>query len=211
MADKNIKTGVKKTKEVVDKTEDKVELSKEEPIKEKPVKKKLNKSQISNLLKKHENDINVEVLNIGIGSVLYMNKMGQTYFDLELGESEIVSLGMIKEVCGRSMGFFKDFAITITNIFLEDVEGITNQDVITYLGLDRVFKDVEGYDTDFVKEFVLNSDEQEFEKELKKKGRKFTKMIACKMIQLYQDGEDIDRNKEIIVKDLLELESLKFR
>lgn len=211
MAEKNIKKGIKKTKDVVDKTEDKVELSKEEPIKEKPVKKKLNKSQISNLLKKHENDINVEVLNIGIGSVLYMNKMGQTYFDLELGESEIVSLGMIKEVCGRSMGFFKDFAITVTNIFLEDVEGITNQDVITYLGLDRVFKDVEDYDTDFVKEFVLNSDEQEFENELKKKGRKFTKMIACKMIQLYQDGEDIDRNKEIIVKDLLELESLKFR
>lgn len=211
MAEKTIKKGVKKTKDVADKTEDKVELTKEEIVKEKPVKKKLNKSQISNLLKKHENDINVEVLNIGIGSVLYMNKMGQTYFDLELGESDIISLGMMKEVCGRSMGFFKDFAITITNIFLDEVEDVTTEDVMTYLGLDRVFKDIDDYDTDFLKEFVLGSDEQEFKKELKKNGRRFAKMIACKMIQLYQDGEDIDRNKEIIVKDLLELESLKFR
>ena len=209
MAEKNIK---KETKNKAKKTEDVVEQVKnDDVVKEKPIKKQLNKSQISNLLKKHENDINVEVLNIGIGSVLYMNKMGQTYFDLDLGESEIISLGMMKEVCSRSMAFFKDFAITVTNIFLDEVEDITTQDVITYLGLDRVFKDVEGYDTDFLKEFVLNSDEQEFEKELNKKGRKFTKMIACKMIQLYQNGEDIDRNKEIIVKDLLELESLKFR
>lgn len=198
MAEKNIKKSTKKTKDVSEKLE-------------KPIKKKLNKSQISNLLKKHENDINVEVLNIGIGSVLYMNKMGQTYFDLDLGESEIISLGMMKEVCSRSMAFFKDFAITITNIFLEEVEDVTNQDVMTYLGLDRVFKDIEDYDTDFIKDFILDSNEHEFEKELKKKGRKFTKMIACKMIQLYQDGEDIDRDKEIIVKDLLELESLKFR
>lgn len=205
MAEKNIKKETKKTKDVAEK------LEKNEVIEKKPIKKKLNKSQISNLLKKHENDINVEVLNIGIGSVLYMNKMGQTYFDLELGESEIISLGMMKEVCGRSMGFFKDFAITVTNIFLDDVEDIKTYDVITYLGLDRVFKDIEDYDTDFIKEFILTADEQEFEKELKVKGRKFTKMIACKMIQLYQDGEDIDREKEIIVKDLLELESLKFR
>ena len=204
MAEKNIKKE-KKTKDVVDK------LEKVEVAEEKPIKKKLNKSQISNLLKKNENDINVEVLNIGIGSVLYMNKMGQTYFDLDLGESEIISLGMMKEVCSRSMAFFKDFAITVTNIFLDEVEDITTQDVITYLGLDRVFKDVEGYDTDFLKEFVLNSDEQEFEKELNKKGRKFIKMIACKMIQLYQDGEDIDRDKEILVRKLLDLESLKFR
>lgn len=208
MAQKNIKKEIKKTKDI---DVDEEQLNDVKVKEEKPIKKKLNKSQISNLLKKHENDINVEVLNIGIGSVLYMNKMGQTYFNLELGESEIISLGMMKEVCGRSIGFFKDFAITVTNIFLEDVEDVTNQDVITYLGLDRVFKDVEDYDTDFVKEFVLSSDEQEFEKELKKKGRRFTKMIACKMIQLYQDGEDIDRDKEIIVKDLLELESLKFR
>lgn len=206
MAKKNIeKKEIKKTKDLVDKSEEK------EATKEKTIKKKLNKSQISNLLKKHENDINVEVLNIGIGSVLYMNKMGQTYFDLDLGESEIISLGMMKEVCGRSMGFFKDFAITITNIFLEEVEDVTHQDVITYLGLDRVFKEIDEYDTDFIRDFILESDEEEFEKELKKKGRRFTKMIACKMIQLYQDGEDIDRGKEIIVKDLLELESLNFK
>lgn len=206
MAKKSIeKKEIKKTKDVVEKSEEK------EITKEKVTKKKLNKSQISNLLKKHENDINVEVLNIGIGSVLYMNKMGQTYFDLDLGESEIISLGMMKEVCGRSMGFFKDFAITITNIFLEEVEDITHQDVITYLGLDRVFKEIDEYDTDFIRNFILESDEEEFEKELKKKGRKFTKMIACKMIQLYQDGEDIDRGKEIIVKDLLDLESLNFK
>ncbi len=206
MAKKSVeKKEIKKTKDVVEKSEEK------EVTKEKVTKKKLNKSQISNLLKKHENDINVEVLNIGIGSVLYMNKMGQTYFDLDLGESEIISLGMMKEVCGRSMGFFKDFAITITNIFLEEVEDITHQDVITYLGLDRVFKEIDEYDTDFIRNFILESDEEEFEKELKKKGRKFTKMIACKMIQLYQDGEDIDRGKEIIVKDLLDLESLNFK
>lgn len=207
MAEKTIKKSRKKTKEVTE------EITKDEvmEVEKEPAKNKLNKSQISNLLKKHENDINVEVLNIGIGSVLYMNKMGQTYFDLELGESEIISLGMIKEVCSRSMNFFKDFAITITNVFLDEVEDVTTQDVMTYLGLDRVFKDIENYDTDFIKDFVLNLDEDEFEKELKKKGRKFIKMIACKMIQLYQDGEDIDRSKEIIVKDLLDLESLNFK
>lgn len=174
-------------------------------------KKKLNKSQKFNLIKKHENSINIEVLNIGIGSVIYMNKMGQTYFDLDLGESEIISLAMMKEVCNKSLGFFKDFAITITNIFLEDVEGIEEEDIITYLGLDRVFKDIDDYDTDFIKEFVLDSDVEDFEETLNKKGRKFTKMIACKMIQLYKENEDIQRDKEIIVKDILGLESLNFK
>lgn len=174
-------------------------------------KKKLNKSQKFNLIKKNENSINIEVLNIGIGSVLYMNKMGQTYFDLDLGESEIISLAMMKEICSKSLGFFKDFAITITNIFLEDVEGIEEEDIITYLGLDRVFKDIDDYDTDFIKEFVLDSDVEDFEETLNKKGRKFTKMIACKMIQLYKENEDIQRDKEIIVKDILGLESLNFK
>ena len=184
----------------------KVEEQKEKVKQETKVKK--TKSQIFNELKKNESNINVEILNIGVGSVCYMNRLGQTYFDLDLGESDIISLGFIKEVCMKSIGFFRDFAITITNIFLDEVEDITQEDVIAYLGLDKVYKDIENYDTDFIKEFILDSDAYEFEKELKRKGSQYTKMIACKMIQLYHSGEDITRDKESVVCRILEVDKL---
>lgn len=199
----------KKTK--IDKVAENKEVAKiqeETETKVEKVKVKKTKSQIFNELKKNESNINVEIQNIGVGSVCYMNRMGQTYFDLDLGGSDIISLGFVKEVCMKSIGFFRDFAITITNIFLDEVEDITQEDVLAYLGLDKVYKDIENYDTDFIKEFILDSDAYEFEKELKRKGSQYTKMIACKMIQLYQSGEDITRDKESIVCRILEVDKL---
>ena len=199
------KTKIEKTVEM-EKVTEPIEETKQEEKQETKVKR--TRSQIFNELKKNENNINVEILNIGVGSVSYMNKLGQTYFDLDLGESDIVSLAFIKEVCMKSIGFFRDFAITITNIFLDDVEDITQDDVLAYLGLDKVYKDIENYDTDFIKEFILYSDGYEFEKELKRKGSQYSKMIACKMIQLYQNGEDVTREKESIVCNILEIDKL---
>lgn len=199
------KTKIEKTVEM-EKVEKPIEETKQEVKHETKVKR--TRSQIFNELKKNENNINIEILNIGVGSVSYMNKLGQTYFDLDLGESDIISLGFIKEVCMKSMGFFRDFAITITNIFLDEVEDITQDDVLAYLGLDKVYKDIENYDTDFIKEFILDSDSYEFEKELKRKGSQYSKMIACKMIQLYQNGEDVTRDKENVVCRILEVDKL---
>lgn len=194
-------TKVAENKKIV-KEETKVETKIDKP------KIKKTTSQILNEVKKNENNINVEILNIGVGSVCYVNKLGHSYFDLELGMSDIVSLSVVKEVCMNSMGFFRDFAITITNIFLDDVEDITKDDVLAYLRLDKVYKDIDNYDTDFIKEFILYTESREFEKELIRKGSQYSKMIACKMIQLYQNGEDVTREKEHIICNILEIDKL---
>lgn len=169
--------------------------------------KKKTKSQILNELKNNEDKINIQLLNIGIGNAAYMNKSGVSYFDLDAGESEILSLKLVKEICTKSISFFKDYILTISDVFTDDFD-IDN--IFMYLGLDRVYKDIENYDTDFLKELILENEISEFENVLKKHDKKFTKMIACKMVQLYRMGENISREKEKIVCGLLDIEGLKF-
>lgn len=179
-----------------------------EVVKEEQVKpKKRTKSQILNELKTRENDINIEILNIGIGNAKFMNKSGVTYFDLDIGESDILSLKLVKEIATKSMSFFRDFVITISDVFPEDVD---MDEILMYLGLDRVYKDIENYNGDFLKELILEEDDREFEATLDKYNKEFTKMVACKMIQLYRSGENVSREKERIVCGRLNIDNLNF-
>lgn len=182
-----------------------IKVEKEEVKVEKP--KKKTKSQILNALKTKEDEINVEILNIGVGNAAFMNKMGVSYFDLDMGESEILSLKLAKEICSKSMSFFRKYVITISNVFTDE---FTIDEVLMYLGLDKIYKDIENYDVDFLKEIVLDYDTMEFEKCMKKHDKKFVKMMACKMIQLYRQGEEISREKEKVICDILDIDNLNF-
>lgn len=179
------------------------EVAKEEQVKPK----KRTKSQILNELKTRENDINIEILNIGIGNAKFMNKSGVTYFDLDIGESDILSLKLVKEIATKSMSFFRDFVITISGVFPEDID---MDEILMYLGLDRVYKDIENYNSDFLRELILEEDDREFEATLDKYNREFTKMVACKMILLYRSGENVSREKERIVCGRLNIDNLNF-
>ena len=75
---------------------------------------------------------------------------------------------------------------------------------------DKIYKDIENYDIDFLKEMTLDYDTMEFEKCMKKHDKKFIKMMACKMIQLYRQGEEISREKEKIICDILDIDNLNF-
>lgn len=177
----------------------------EKEVEQKP--KKRTKSQILNDLKVRENEINIEILNIGIGRARYINKSGITYFDLEMGESDLLSLKLVKEIATKSMSFFRDFIITVSNVFPED---ISVDDVLMYLGLDKVYKNIDNYDCDFLSELILDEDTYEFESKLKESKKSFVVMIGCKMIQLYRSGEEISREKERIVCEILKIDNLNF-
>lgn len=191
-----VKKEIKIEKEEVKKEDTKVEKTK-----------KKTKSQILNALKTKEDEINIEILNIGVGNAAYLNKMGISYFDLDMGESEILSLKLVKEICSKSISFFKDYVITISNVFTDE---FSIDEVLMYLGLDKVYKDIENYDIDFLKEIIVDYDVDEFEKCMKKHDKKFIKMMACKMIQLYRIGEEISREKERTICEILEIDNLNF-
>ncbi|MGL5870439.1 hypothetical protein, partial [Clostridium chrysemydis] len=114
-------------------TETKIEKKSEKP-------KKKTKQQLHAELGKVENELYVELLNVSHMGAIASNKFGDVYFDLEPGESEVVTLKQAKEV-HKGCKMFKDGEIVPVRVMDEDYE---LKDVMTYLRLDKI--NFEGYE-----------------------------------------------------------------
>lgn len=72
-----------------------VEIEVKEEVKpKKPAKK--SKQQLSVELNTRTDEVLVEILNIGTSRTIYMNKFNDTYFDIEPGERETLTLKQLK-------------------------------------------------------------------------------------------------------------------
>lgn len=169
---------------------------------------KRNKKQIASELRRNMGSIDIEILNISDMKVSYANKMGVFYFQLEANESMVISLEEVYEVKSKAKKCFTEHMIIITEVYSDEY---TLEDIMTYLGLDSVYKGIDDPNSDFLERLVVETDEDEFAEIIQKRNKKEIKRIACKAMFLhYSDESDftLSRGKENTLCKALKLDQL---
>lgn len=165
--------------------------------------KKLSKRYISSQLRKNRKDIMVEIMNIGYKECCYFDYNERPYFELKPGELEILSLENLNEVTSRAKGLFKEYDLIVTDVEDEDY---TVDDVIEYLGLARLYKNIENANTDFLEELIYESDLDEFKDTVRSSSPEFNRALGGKMLVIFKDKtqrRDLDMDKmRVIAKKL---------
>lgn len=199
MNNENKKTNTKSTKSTTKKT-----------TKAKP--KQKTRKQLVMELRKKQDEIIVEIYNISAMTCSYINRNGIPYFTIEPSEYAEVTLEELYEVASKTKGFFSDYSIIVTDVLSDDC---SLDDVMVYLGLDKIYKDVDGLNSDFINE-ILELDDSDFEYEIdriKNRNKTLVQAIASKAIYLtkseYEDFE-ISRKKSRILSEALGREKLIF-
>lgn len=169
---------------------------------------KKNRKQVASELRRKMGSIDVEIMNISEMRVSHANKMGVFYFQLEPGESVIVSLEELYEVKQKAKKCFSNHFIILTDVYSEEY---TMEDVMEYLGLNSLYKGIDDPNSDFLEQMVVDTDEEELEKLLEKKTRKEIKRLACKAMYLHHSEESdftLSRGKEKVFCNALKIDEL---
>ena len=170
------------------------------------------KKQLTMELRKKQDEIIVEIYNISAMTCAYTNKMGIPYFTIEPSEYAEITLEELHEVVSKTKGFFSDYTLIVTDVLSDEC---SIDDVMVYLGLDKMYKDVDGLNSDFINE-ILELDDSDFEDEIdriKNKNKVLVQAIASKAIYMtkseFEDFE-ISRKKSKILSEALGREKLIF-
>lgn len=188
-------------------------VKKEDPIKDvdnvKDVIKRKTKKELSLELRKKQDEIIVEISNISAMQCSYGNGSGDVYFDFLPGEFEELTLGELKEVSKMAKSFFSEYSIIITDVLNEDY---SIDDIMEYLSLKNLYKDVEDKNEDFIRNILEYSDDK-FEELINAKigNKNFVRNVACKgvyLTKLEDDEYELSRRKEDVLSKALNRRSL---
>lgn len=176
----------------------------------KPKPKQKTRKQLIMELRKKQDEIIVEIANISTMTCRYTNRNGIPYFIIEPNGYAEVTLGELNEVVTKAKGFFTSYSIIVTDILSDEC---SLDDVVAYLGLDKMYKDVEDINLDFI-ENILQLNDSDFEREIdriKNKNKTLIQAIASKAIYMtkseYEEFE-ISRKKSKILSEALGREKL---
>lgn len=188
------------------KTDVKIENVTEEKKLENVKKKTKTRKELSSELRAKRDDIELEILNISTGGCSYYDSHGEAYFNLVPGQSTIVSLREIQDICLQARCYFDEYYLIITDV---NNEHYTLEEILIYLGLSDIYKNIKNYNEDYLRDILLESNDKEFNSLISVKDIKFIKMLAAKAIYLFTvEKEDISRGKEHALKQMLKLETL---
>lgn len=192
----------KKDKDLIEEIETKVdEVEAKMDVKSK----KKTKRQLELEIRKNKNDIELEILNISTGRCSYANGYGKYYFNLESGQSKTLTLDEIQEVCFDAKSFFTDYELVIVDVYSEEY---TLDNILDYLSLSEIYEDIKDHDDDYMEDILLNYSDEDFNSLIGIKDVNFSKSLASKAIYLHNKKKDISREKEYILKKVLNLETL---
>lgn len=162
------------------------------------------KQELTVELSKVLEEVFVEIINVSNARCIYEDKFGDAFVDLEPSENVALNLKQVKEICTKAKGFFTKGSLVITEVLNEEY---SLNDIMRFLNLDKFdLKDYYGID-----EFIMESDDNYFEKIINKKDKNFVKKVTLKALYL-NAAEDIDfelsRAKEKALCNLLNIEQL---
>lgn len=154
---------------------------------------KMSLRELRQELKKRKS-LEVEIMSLSTGEIIYECPKTRYKFNLsKVGARESLELDVLTTLVNRSRGFFENHLITIVDF--EDDE-FTVEDLITYLGLQDIYTDIENTDVDYIAE-ILNLDNDEFEKIINKKENELlVRKVAERAVYLYGQGKFDSHNKQ---------------
>lgn len=156
--------------------------------------KKKSVSEIRKELRKKARDIDIEVMNISNGSLVYQK--GSLNIDLDnIGDTNIVSLESLMSVKGK--GLMENLYISIVDIYDEEYN---LKDVIDVLGLTKAYKHCD-MTIDGIDGFIETTSGEKFEKEIEKAEDKFTSRIIERAVYLaMNDKFDSNYKRSVLEK-----------
>lgn len=161
-------------------------------------------------LKNKRNEIDVEITNISAVRCKYVEeKTKYKYFDLRMGDKEILTLADLQEVVNRCRFMFEDHYLLITDVIMvdeEDDKKYTIDDLLVYLGLMDIYVDIDNHQIDYIEELIYDSKIKDFKDVVSRSDRPLLISIAGRMLSIFkQDPDEIDRNKIEIISSKLNL------
>lgn len=161
-------------------------------------------------LKNKRNDIDVEITNISAVRCKYVEeKTKYKYFDLQMGDKEILTLADLQEVVNRCRFMFEDHYLLITDVIMvdeDDDKKYTIDDLLVYLGLMDIYVDIDNHQIDYIEELIYDSEIKDFKNVISRSDRPLLISIAGRMLSVFKkDPDEIDRNKIEIISSKLNL------
>ena len=161
-------------------------------------------------LKNKRNDIDVEITNISAVRCKYVEeKTKYKYFDLQMGDKEILTLADLQEVVNRCRFMFEDHYLLITDVIMvdeDDDKKYTIDDLLVYLGLMDIYVDIDNHQIDYIEELIYDSEIKDFKNVVSRSDRPLLVSIAGRMLSVFKkDPDEIDRNKIEIISSKLNL------
>lgn len=161
-------------------------------------------------LKNKRNEIDVEITNISAVRCKYVEeKTKYKYFDLRMGDKEILTLADLQEVVNRCRFMFEDHYLLITDVIMvdeEDDKKYTIDDLLVYLGLMDIYVDIDNHQIDYIEQLIYDSKIKDFKDVVSRSDRPLLVSIAGRMLSVFKkDPDEIDRNKIEIISSKLNL------
>ena len=173
-------------------------------IEEVEVKKPLTIKDLRRKLK--NSNIDVEIMNIAGGEVFY--RCPKTHVEVSLqsvGDTETVDLDLLMTMKNRHKGFFSKYVIGIVDVYDDE---ITIEDVVNYLGIGELYKDIENLDANYIEDLILDTDSLEFADIIGKLNIGLVQRIAERALVLFKTGQFDSRYKCDAIEKVLQIKGL---
>lgn len=155
---------------------------------------------------KKRKSLEVEIMSLSTGTIVYECPKTRYKFALsKVGARESLELDVLTTLVNRSRDFFENHLITIVDFEDED---FTVEDLITYLGLQDIYTDIENTDVDYIAE-ILKLDNSEFEKIINKEGNNsLVEKVAERAVYLYKQKKFDSHTKQRILSKRMNIDDL---
>lgn len=151
-------------------------------------------------------NVEVEIINLTSSKLVYTCPKTHTEIIFEeCGDSETVDLDLLVTMKNKHKKFFSRHYITIVDVYSEDY---TIEDILTYLGVDKFYSELENTDVDYIEDIILNSSVDDFEKIVRKSSYELANRIAERAVKMYKDGDFDSRYKCEVLAEKLEMDHL---
>lgn len=173
----------------------------EEPIKKDTVKKNKSYKETRSALKQQKYDIEVEILNLDTGTVLYKDPSGREVFRMKkFGERAFVLMDDLFNIVNKHRGFFEDHIICISDV---DSDEFTVDDVLFALNLEDIYNDIKNHTGDYINYILTELSMDKFNKIVSEAKIEMAESLASRAVIMYKEGKfDSRRKEEILAKKL---------
>ena len=163
--------------------------------------KKKTKAQLKKILKEAE----VVVMNNFGVKIRYEGNDG---FELELLshlDSDIVEVEELRKMHVKKKAFFNNYWLLITEVICDD-EDVTLEDVYEYIGISKLYKDIENPDNDFFENLLLEVSFNRFKEILKNLNKQLVVQLFVRATELYKEKRLFDSFKITEIEKLVDRE-----
>lgn len=153
-------------------------------------------------------DAEVVVENNDNAQLFFKSKRGFEELDLpQHGDTAIISMDLLHQIKTTAKNFFEKYWIVLLDVYADD-DSITLEDVYEYLGIQKLYKEIETPNNDFFNDMLIDYSLDKFEKTLSKMNINLAKQLANRAVVLAKEGTFRDSTKMNMIEETVKVDFL---